>query len=236
MAELGALVVDDERLARAEIVRLLAALPGVRVVGEAAGVAEAEGLVEALDPDLIFLDVEMPDGTGFDLLERLERVPRVVFITAYDAYAVRAFEVNALDYLLKPVDPARLAAALGRLAPSPEPAPNPGRPLERIFVRDGARCWLVDLNEVPLFTSEGNYTGLEVGEERPLVARSLSYLEARLDPEHFFRASRRHLVNLRFVAGVSPGPGPELSFVLRDGRVIELSRRQARLLRERLSP
>ncbi len=197
----------------------------------------------ALDPDLIFLDVELPDGTGFDLLDRLDRVPRVIFTTAYDAYAVRAFEVNALDYLLKPVDPARLAAALARLGPPPDrplaapatPAPA-GRPLERIFVRDGARCWLVDVNDVPLFTSEGNYTSLEVGGDRPLLARSLSYLEARLDPAHFFRASRQHLVNLRFVAAVAPGPGADLTFVLRDGRAVELSRRQARLLRERLSP
>lgn len=243
-----ALVVDDERLARSELKRLLAALPGVRVAGEAASVAEAERLAAALDPDLIFLDVEMPDGTGFDLLARLERVPRVIFTTAYDAYAVRAFEVNALDYLLKPVDPARLAVALARLGPPPDrgsltpvtPTPTPetpiGRPLERIFVRDGARCWLVDVNDVPLFTSEGNYTNLEVGNERPLLARSLSYLEARLDPAHFFRASRQHIVNLRFVASVAPGSGPDLAFVLRDGRVVELSRRQARLLRERLSP
>lgn len=234
-----ALLVDDERLARQELRRLLAAHPDVAIVGEAADAEAAEALIAALRPDLLFLDVQMPGGSGFDLLERLDAAPLVLFTTAYDRYALQAFEVNALDYLLKPVEPARLAAALARVrarlaAAVPAPAGRLG-PDDQVFVKDGERCWFVRLGEVRLMESEGNYTRLYFGGERALVLRSLSALEARLDPAVFFRASRRHLVNLRHVARIDPWLGGALRLTLDGGPQVDMSRRQAQAFRDRRS-
>ncbi|MFP2931694.1 LytR/AlgR family response regulator transcription factor [Pyxidicoccus sp. 3LG] len=231
------LIADDERLARAELRRLLAAFPDVEVVGEAAHVDETCRQVEALAPDLLLLDIQMPGGTGFDVLERLEEPPDVVFTTAHDEHAVRAFRVNALDYLLKPIEAPRLAEALARVRErgTPAPAPTPGTPLERVFVRDGERCWLVQLSQVPLITSEGNYARLVLEGHQPLLLRSLSYLEERLDPARFFRASRQHLINLDFIEAMEPGPGGTLVVRLRGGREVEMSRRQSQRFRERMS-
>src|SRR4051812_39333407 len=140
-----ALIVDDEPLARRELRRLLAGHPRVQVVGEAGNIDEARECIERLSPDLVFLDIRMPGGTGFDLLTQLDRVPRIVFTTAYDQYAVKAFDVNALDYLLKPIEPERLATAIGKLqnlAPREAEAP-----LDQLFIKDGPRCWFVPLQE-----------------------------------------------------------------------------------------
>lgn len=229
-----ALVIDDEPLARRELRRLLAAFPAVEVIGEAGNIDDARVAIDSLAPDVIFLDIQMPGGTGFDLLAQLERVPRVVFTTAYDQYAVKAFEVNALDYLLKPIEPERLAMALRKIAATP-PRPDAARgaPLEQLFVRDGPRCWFVPLREVSLFSSEGNYVRMLWGRERPLLARSLAALEAKLDPQRFFRANRAQVVNLDFIQQVEIGDGGRLHVQLRDGPEIEISRRQARLFRER---
>lgn len=238
-----ALIVDDERLARAELKRLLAAFPDVEVVGEAATAAEARERLQALAPDLLFLDIEMPGGTGFDLLASLDEAPAVVFTTAYDAHAVRAFEVNALDYLLKPIDPRRLAAAVEKVAaahraraPAPGAGAGSGSYLERVFVRDGERCFFVWLRDVPLLESEGNYTLLHLGSHRPMLGRSLSYLEERLDPRHFFRASRRHIVNLQCIESIEPGPGSQLVVRVCGGLEVEMSRRQSQRFKELMSP
>jgi two-component system, LytTR family, response regulator len=232
------LLVDDEPLARRELRRLLAGTPWVKVVGEAANVDEAEEQVLSLAPDLLFLDVQMPGGTGFDLLARLDRVPQVIFTTAYDSHAVRAFEVNAIDYLLKPVDPARLSTALARVRqPTPgEPPTNPdaARPLERLFIRDGGDCFLVRLDDVCLLAAEGNYVRVHTNGKAPMLARSLSSLEARLDPKRFFRANRHQIIHLDFVQSIDAGVGGRLHAQLRGGPEVELSRRQAKTFRERL--
>lgn len=234
------LIVDDERLARAELRRLLAAFPDVEVVGEATHVDEACRQVEALEPDLLLLDIQMPGGTGFDVLARLDEPPDVIFTTAYDAHAVRAFSVNALDYLLKPIEAERLAEALERVRQRGghvphTPSRTPDTSLERVFVRDGERCWLVQLAQVPLITSEGNYARLHLEGHQPLLLRSLSYLEEKLDPARFFRASRQHLINLDFVESLEPGPGGTLVARLRGGTEVEMSRRQSQRFRERMS-
>lgn len=234
------LIVDDERLARAELRRLLAAFPDVEVVGEATHVDDACRQVEALEPDLLLLDIQMPGGTGFDVLARLDEPPDVIFTTAYDAHAVRAFSVNALDYLLKPIEAERLAEALERVRQrgaqvSHAPSRTPDTSLERVFVRDGERCWLVQLAQVPLITSEGNYARLHLEGHQPLLLRSLSYLEEKLDPARFFRASRQHLINLDFVESLEPGPGGTLVARLRGGTEVEMSRRQSQRFRERMS-
>jgi two-component system LytT family response regulator len=240
-----ALIVDDERLARAELRRLLGAHEDVSIVGEAATVDEAEARLRELPVDLLFLDIKMPGATGFDLLERLDRVPLLVFTTAYDEFALRAFEVNAIDYLLKPIRPDRLAAALDKMrtlwtamgAAAPAESGTRRSATDRVFLRDGDRCWIVTVAVIALFEGEGNYARVHFGSNRPLIRTSLNALEARLDPALFFRASRRHLFNLRFVERVeTDGAGVDDGFTvtLRGGASVTVSRRQARQLRERL--
>ena len=228
-----ALIVDDERLARAELRRLLAAHPDVAIVGEAAHAGEARDRIAELAPDLLLLDIEMPGESAFDLLASLDAAPAVIFTTAFDAHAVRAFEVSALDYVLKPIDPARLAAALDRAREAVRPSGSPDAALDRVFVRDGDRCWFVRLSEVAVIESDGNYARLDVPGQ-PMLPRSLSYLETRLQPA-FFRASRKHLVNLRLVDRVEPGPGGGLVLILPGGREVEMSRRAAQRFRAKMT-
>jgi len=194
-------------------------------------------MIESLAPDLLFLDIQMPGGSGFDLLSRLEHVPRVIFTTAYDQHAVRAFEVNALDYLLKPIEPERLAAALARIEPAGALAlPQRAAVLEQLFVRDGQRCWFVPLKEVRLLSAENNYVRLWWGKLHPLLGRPLSTLELRLDPKRFLRANRAQIINLEFIESVELGINGRLHVQLRDGGPeIEISRRQARLFRMQTS-
>lgn len=231
-----ALIVDDEPLARRELRRLLAAHRSIQIVGEAGGIDEAHERIETLAPEVVFLDIQMPGSTGFDLLAQLEWVPRVIFTTAHDRYALKAFDVNALDYLLKPIEPERLAAAVHKLQATPLAA---GRevlkdsPLEQLFVRDGPRCWFIPLRDVSLFSAEGNCVRMQWGQERPLLGRSLAALESKLDPLRFFRANRQQIVNLNLIRSVDLGVGGRLHVQLHDGREIQISRRQARQFRER---
>ena len=225
-----AVIIDDERLARAELRRLLAAHAEIEIAGEACNGDEALSLIGQTSPDLLLLDVQMPGLTGFDVLERLDDVPQVIFTTAYDAYAIKAFEVNALDYLMKPIAPARLAAALAKVRPRSGPTR-----LERVFVRDGDRCWIVVLPDIFLLESEGNYTRVHFNGQRPLIRRSLNALEAQLDPAVFFRANRQQILNLKWIDKVDLGVAGGLSVTLRGGRAVEMSRRQSGRLREILS-
>lgn len=239
------LIVDDERLARNELKRLLAPHDAIEVVGEAANADEAEAAILDLDPDLIFLDVQMPGGSGFDLLERLDAVPFVVFSTAYDEYALQAFEVSALDYLVKPIEPERLAEALARVQErarqiTPQSAVTDAEPIptlggdDQVFVKDGKRCYFVQLGTVRYFESEGNYTRIVFEGGKPLVHRTLSYLEDRLDPDQFFRVSRQHIINLRWVDDVESWFGGKMVAKLKDGAKIEMSRRRSKQFRERM--
>jgi len=238
-----ALIVDDERLARNELRRLLAAHPALEIVGEAANPIEARAAIEALAPDLVFLDVQMPGGSGFDLLASLDAAPAVIFTTAFDQYALRAFDVSALDYLLKPIEPARLAHALRKFearrqlptaaaatsAPAQQQAPAADG---KVFIKDGERCWFVALEQIMLFESEGNYTRVYFDANRPLLLRSLNQLEARLDPERFLRVSRRQIVNLDFVSGIAPGPGSGMVLTLKGEIKVPMSRRRAAEFRQ----
>ena len=232
-------LIEDSRLARAEMKRLLSAEADVEIAGEAENADEAEALIAAVQPDLLFLDIDMPGRDGFELLMALEHAPAVIFCTAYNEYAVRAFEQNALDYLVKPVEPMRLTRALER-ARQALPLER-GKRLnklglqDRVFVRDGERCWFVTLKDVRLFEVEGNYTRLYFGSERPLIAKGFNYLESRLDPQIFFRVSRRHIVNLQWISNVAPAVSGGLQLTLKGGEEVEVSRRQASLFREALS-
>jgi two-component system LytT family response regulator len=243
MSGIRALIVDDERLARAELRRLLQRHPEIEIVGEAANAREARRALLDLEPDLLFLDVQMPGESGFDLLASLVAVPLVVFTTAYDEYALNAFEVSALDYLLKPIEPERLAHAIERVMAATTPAEvaqsNPvARPLSenhRVFVAEGERCWLVRLGDIRLFEAAGNSTRVYFGTEQPLVSRSLSDLLPRLDERVFFQANRHQIVNLKAVRAIHPWFGGRLMAEVEGGHEITLSRRRSRLFRERMS-
>jgi two-component system LytT family response regulator len=205
----------------------------VEIVGEARDTEEALQQIGQLEPELLFLDIQMPGRNGFELLEQLDRVPLVIFTTAYDEYALKAFEVNALDYLLKPVAPERLAAAVAKLSGvKPKPAVSGD---QQIFVKDGERCWFVALRDIVLLESEGNYTRLYFGANRPLVLRSLNYLEERLDAALFFRASRKHILNLKFIEAIDAWANGGFLVKLKGGSEVEMSRRQAQKFKEVMS-
>jgi two-component system LytT family response regulator len=241
-------LIDDERLARKELRHLLTAHPEIEIVGEAANVTEALRLIPSLSPKLVFLDIEMPVRNGFDLLSTLPAPhPYIIFVTAYDAFAVRAFQVNALDYLLKPVEPERLAEALARLGRKNEradddyseksPAHDPATPFQeedRVFVREGDRCWFVPLKEIALLEAQGNHTRVHLQDERPLLRRSLAAMEKRLPVTLFVRANRGQLVNRSYIEKMEPWFSGGLKATLRNGTVVEFSRRQAQEFRDRL--
>lgn len=241
---MNALIVDDERLARQEMRRLLQPHPDIVVIGEARNAEEAEDRLQSLSVDLLLLDIRMPGATGFDLLERLERVPLIIFTTAHDEHALRAFEVNAFDYLLKPVRPERLAAALDKVRSAWKPALAAGGApgvtgtravTDRIFLRDGDRCFIVTVGDIACFEGEGNYARVLVGGRRPLIRSTIAALEARLDPTVFFRASRRHLINVRHIEHVDLGVDDSYTVRLTGGLTVPISRRQARRFREQFS-
>lgn len=239
-----ALIIDDERLARKELTNLLGQHEGIEIVGEAANADEAEALIAEKKPDLLFLDINMPGRTGFQLLESLDHAPLVIFVTAYDEHALEAFRVNALDYLMKPIDPARLEEAINKLPRMSEegvPQREVLKEADQIFLKDGEKCWFVTLKDVRYFESEGNYVRVRFGDQKPLVLRSLNKLEEKLDPVVFFRANRKHIVNLRWVDKIEPwfsgGLMVKLKHPGKDGEQesIEVSRRQAARFKDLLS-
>ena len=240
-----ALLVDDERLARSELRRLLQAHPEITIVGEAGDATEAEEAIRTLAPDLLFLDVQMPGRTGFELLEELREPPLVIFTTAYNQFALKAFEFGAFDYLVKPIHPVRLAKAIARLqkrddatvaGESTASAEGALGETDQVFLKDNDRCWLVRVGDIRLLESEGNYARIYFADNRPLIPRSLQLLEKRLDPQLFLRVSRQHIINLRAVRKLEPAMDGGLLLWLgeRDPEV-KVGRRRAHELRERLS-
>jgi len=238
---LKVILIDDERLARTELKRLLQEFPDVEVIGEAANANEGLEKIESLNPDLVFLDIQMPGKTGFEMLTQLDRAPHIIFVTAYDEYALKAFEVNALDYLMKPVEPKRLAEALLKVHQKDEEEllsyNNRGLLGEhdQVFVKDGERCWFVKLSDVRLFESVGNYAKVFFGTNKPLILKSLNALEERLDEKVFFRANRKHIINLRMIEKIEPYFNGGLLLDLTGGEKIEVSRRQAVKFKEMMS-
>lgn len=233
------LIVDDERLARKELINLLEVHPQIEIVGEATDADDATEQINKLNPDLIFLDIQMPGKTGFDLLESLDVVPKVIFTTAYDEFALKAFEVNALDYLLKPVQPERLAEAIGKLRVEAAKTDERGKKTlgkdDQVFVKDGDKCWFVNLTDVRLFESDGNYIKVYFGGNKPMIHKSLNALDGRLDDRMFFRASRKHIINLGWVENIDTWFNGGLLVQLKGGERIEVSRRQAARFKEKMS-
>lgn len=241
MGMIKTIIVDDERLAREELKQLLSVHKEVEIIDEASHADEAIKKIEEQKPDLVFLDIQMPEKTGFDLLEELIDVPYVIFATAYDDYALKAFEVNALDYLVKPIDNERLDASVHKAiesirlkqenskhaADSDKLGPN-----DSVFVKDGDKCWFVKLEDVRIFESMGNYVKVHFDEERPLIHRSLNGLSDRLDATVFFRANRQQIINLNWVEKIQPWFSGGLLVELKGGDKVELSRRQAMKFRD----
>jgi len=235
-----ALIIDDERLARKELTKLLEEHPSIEIVGEAMNADEAEQMVNELNPDLLFLDIQMPGRTGFQLLESLESVPLVVFTTAYDEFALKAFEVNALDYLLKPIQAERLSEAIHKIMEKERAkiGRGAGKKLgleDQVFVKDGERCWFVSLANIRYFESDGNYIKVYFDANRPMIHKSLNALDDRLDERAFFRASRKHIINLSWVEGIEPWFNGGLMVKLRGGDKVEVSRRQAAKFKDMMS-
>lgn len=236
-----AIIVDDERLARTELRRLLAPFKDIEIIAEAVNAKDAAEKITQLNPDLLFLDIQMPGKNGFELLEELESAPEVIFTTAYDEYALKAFEFNALDYLLKPIEPHRLEEAITRVS-----AKTKSNKListekqyltaeDQVFVKDGDRCWFVKLADIRLFESEGNYARLYFNDFKPLILRTLNSLDERLDPRTFFRVNRKHIVNLKWIDNIEPWLNGGLLVKLKGGQKVEVSRRQSVKFKDMLS-
>ncbi|NQZ75364.1 MAG: response regulator transcription factor [Ekhidna sp.] len=233
-----ALIVDDERLARKELTSLLASHPEIEIVDEAANAEEAVEKIEQHDPDVVFLDIQMPGKTGFEMLEDMERVPQVIFTTAYDEFALKAFEFNALDYLLKPIQPERLTESLNKVTIKAAKGSSKDQKLgshDQVFVKDGDKCWFVKLEDVRLFESDGNYIKVYFDKFKPMIHKSLNALDERLDDRHFFRASRKHIINLGWVESIDTWFNGGLLVQLKGGEKIEVSRRQSARFREMMS-
>ena len=236
-----AIIIDDERLARVELKRLLSQHKEIDIVGEAVNVDDAITKITELNPELIFLDIQMPGKNGFELLEELDSVPTVIFTTAYDEYALKAFEYNALDYLLKPIEPKRLEETIKKVIErnKKDTAASLDQPVlkeeDQIFVKDGEKCWFVKLGTIRLMESEGNYVRLYFEDNKPLILRTLNYLDERLDSKAFFRASRKHIINLKWIENIEPWLNGGLLVKLKGGNKVEVSRRQAIKFKEMLS-
>jgi len=232
---LRTLLVDDERLARDGLRRLLKPHGDVVVIGEAQNAQEASQKIQRLEPDLVFLDIEMPRQNGLQLLENLEDVPLVVFTTAYHEYAVRAFDLSAVDFLVKPIVPERLTAAINKVRKAFAAAGSELHRRRQVFLRDGKRCWIVKVEDIRVLESVGNYTRVHFQDNSPLICKSLNALEHQLDPTLFFRASRSHIVNLHEVKSLDEESQGGLVATLAGGYEVTMTRRRSRKLRELLS-
>ena len=227
MDKIRVLVIDDERSAREELKKSLCAFPDYQVVGESRNAEEAKQQIEYLKPDLIFLDIQMPEGSGFDLLESLVEVPQVIFTTAFDQYAVRAFETNALDYLMKPVREERFVRAIekSRIALQQGPGGICGK--KQLFIRDGDKRYFIRMDEISLVESLENYSRVHFNGGKAILKKSLRQWEFLLDAAKFFRISRTEIVNLDYIEKIDSLSGSRLLIRLRSGPWLEISSRQS---------
>ena len=246
MKTLRTLIIDDERLAREELKSLLKQYDEIDIIGEAKNGEEGILLIKDVKPDLIFLDISMPGMTGFEMLKQLEEIPKVIFVTAYDEFALKAFEINALDYILKPVDPIRLKESVKKINQKEEDfisklegqTSRKDRQLtlsDSVFIKDGEKTWFIELNRIRMLESDGNYVKVYFDGYRPLLLRSLNSFEERLDPEYFFRANRKFIINLKWISTIENWFNGGLMVELKEGEKVEISRRQAIRFKELMS-
>lgn len=234
------IIVDDERLAREELKRLLEAYGEIEIIGEYKNTIEAKEAIERDAPDLVFMDIQMPGETGLELLEKITNPPRTVFVTAYDEYAIKAFELNAYDYLMKPIDPDRLAEVYNRLLEenkTPESVANMDilSEQDKVLIKDGDKVWFISVNDIRYFESEGNYVKVRFENFKPLILRSLNSLEERMDEKLFFRANRKYLINLNHIVNIESWFNGGLQIELSCGTKIEISRRQTIKFKDKFS-
>ncbi|MFB0924994.1 MAG: LytTR family DNA-binding domain-containing protein [Vicingaceae bacterium] len=230
-----AIIVDDERLARNELRSLLSEFPEIDIIEECDGAESAIVAVDQLKPDVVFLDIHMPGKDGFGFIDVLDLMPYVIFVTAYDEYAIKAFDVNALDYLLKPIETDRLKSAIEKVKAEMITPVEVSEKLglnNQVFVKDGDRCWFVNLSDVPMFESEGNYVRVYFEKNKPLILKSLNNLAGRLDEDVFFRANRKFIINLNWIDTIENWFNGGLMVTLKNGEQVEISRRQASKFKE----
>lgn len=232
------IIVEDSRLARNELRELIKQHPEIEVIAEAENADQGYELIKKLVPQLIFLDINMPGKDGFQLLEMLDEVPMVVFTTAFDEYAIRSFEYNALDYLLKPINDKRFADAVEKVKAKLQVLQSPQGLLteqSQIFIKEGEKCWLVRVADIQLCEIVGNYTRVYFNGNRPLIYKSLNQIEERLPQHLFFRANRQQIINLQFIQSVENALSGKLAAIMQNGMEVEISRRQSVLFKDMLS-
>ena len=227
------LIIEDSRLARQELRALLDNFPDLEAVGEAADGPTAIAKIQEQQPDLLFLDIQLPGKNGFEVLDALETVPKVIFTTAFDEYAIRSFEYNTIDYLVKPIQLAHLERALKKVQQTePREDPQVLKPDQRIFIKDGGKGWLVQVNDIRLLESYGNYTRVFFRDQGPLILKTLNHLETVLDPQQFIRINRSQIVNLKRIQAIQVRPNGALELSLDAGTPVVVSRRQSKRFRE----
>ncbi|WP_405248132.1 LytR/AlgR family response regulator transcription factor [Cellulophaga sp. Asnod2-G02] len=243
MKKIKTVIVEDSRLARNEIKELLKQHPELELVGEAENVDEGFELINATKPDLLLLDINMPEKDGFELLEMLDEVPITVFTTAFDEYAIKSFEYNALDYLLKPINDKRFSQAIEKVkikiegASSDETPANTERLTEssQIFIKDGEKCWLVKIGDILLIEIVGNYSRVYFQDQKPMLYKSLNQVEEKLPVENFFRVNRQQIINMNHIKNVVPWFNGKLKLSMNNGEEVEVSRRQSYIFKDRMS-
>lgn len=237
MKKFKTIIIDDERLAREELKLLLSNHIEIDVIGTAQNGLEGIKICQELSPDLIFLDISMPGMDGFEMLQKMDTIPNVIFVTAYDEFASKAFDIKALDYILKPIDPARLEEAIQKIKLKDDfesqinlKTDSGNRILtinDHIFIKDGEKTFFIPLSKVRYFESEGNYVKVFFENKRPLILRSLNQLEEQLDHNFFFRANRKFIINVQYISKIENWFNGGLLVELIENEKIEISRRQA---------
>ncbi|MEP3210999.1 MAG: LytTR family DNA-binding domain-containing protein [Maribacter sp.] len=242
MKNIKAIIVEDSRLARNELKELIKKHPEIELIGEAENVDKGYELIQATQPDLLFLDINMPEKDGFELLEMLDEVPITVFTTAFDEYAIKSFEYNALDYLLKPINEKRFALAMEKVQSKLDDSANENDVARerltgnsQIFIKDGEKCWLIKIGDISHLEIVGNYTRVFFEEERPMLYKSLNQVEEKLPEKYFFRANRQQIINTNFIQNVVPWFNGKLKLTMVNGEEVEVSRRQSYLFKDKMS-
>jgi two-component system LytT family response regulator len=236
-------IVEDSRLARNEIKELLKQHPELELVGEAENVDDGFELINEVKPDLLLLDINMPEKDGFELLEMLDEVPITIFTTAFDEYAIKSFEYNALDYLLKPINDKRFSQAVEKVkiklesSINVDESANTERLTEssQIFIKDGEKCWLVKIGDILLIEIVGNYSRVYFQDQKPMLYKSLNQVEEKLPEQNFFRVNRQQIINMNHIKNVVPWFNGKLKLTMNNSEEVEVSRRQSYIFKDRMS-
>ena len=225
-----AIIIEDEQYAAIELKRMLLSYPEIEILAVADSVQKGITAINELKPQFIFLDVNLNGESGFDVLDKLDDVPLVIFVTANDRYAIKAFQISAVDYILKPVDPSRLDEAVTKIKKTINHISTQNARLDidkRIFIKDGEQCFFVKLSEIYQIESIGNYARVYFANNKPMIHKSLNYLEEKLPDNYFFRASRQFIVNINFIENVTPFFNNKLMVKMKNGGKVEISQRQS---------